>query len=197
MPEETQLGDTQTFIETAVATCSRVDMNVMTLEQRGELIHTLLESMSGWVRIRNTAWLKLGMMWRFIIKNKIYKFYGEHINNANDFLRELNLNIKRREIETYAQMAGMFGELMRQNGVVPPIRKLVMIAPFCRQESPDERPEWFHKVMALPTSALEDEIREARGGVPRDTCLHLPQKQEVWTRCGVCGKWLEKIRDAE
>jgi hypothetical protein len=89
-------------------------------------------------------------------------------------------------------MAALFGRALRERNVQVPIRKLVIIAPYGKG---DQTEEWLEKAISLPSGALEDEIREQRGLPPTDGCDHPAGTMEVWTRCGRCGKWLEKIRN--
>ncbi len=173
-----------------------VNWKKMKQEEKGVLIHEISQGLIEQAQLKDKAWMNIGMLWRFVIANKVYKHAGEHIKNANDFLRELDLGIKRREIETYAQMVGIFGRYLRATGKEIPLRKLVMIAPFCKYDE-DETNKWIEKADKLPTPALQDEIRQAKGQPARDTCGHPDDMQELWTRCGVCGKWLQRMGASE
>lgn len=172
---------------------AKINFKAMTPEQKGEFLHEFASMFSSQVRIKDMAWINLGLLWRFAVKNKVWRIAGEHVKNANDFLRELDLGIKRREIETYAQLAVLFGRTLTERNIGVPIRKLVMIAPYCKDEA--ESSEWLEKAISLPSAALEDEIREVKGLPTRDECDHPAGTMEIWTRCGHCGKWFEKIRD--
>lgn len=179
-------------VEALISAGVSVNWKKMKPEDKGILIHEISQGLINQAQLKDKAWMNLGMIWRFVIANKIYKHAGDHIKNANDFLRELDLGIKRREIETYAQMVGIFGRYLRTKGKEIPIRKLVMIAPFCKGDE-DITNTWVEKADRLPTPALQDEIREAKGQPARDTCTHPDDRQEVWTRCGVCGKFLQRM----
>jgi len=174
-----------------ITTGAKIDLKTMTPEQRGEVVHNVSQMFLAEARAKDTAWIRIGLLWRFSVRNKLWRYLGEHIHNANDFLRELDLGIKRREIETYAQMAELFGRAMRERNVEIPIRKLVMIAPYCKGEDSED---WIEKAISLPTPALANEIREHKGLPTTDGCDHPQGMMEVWTRCGHCGKFFEKIR---
>ncbi len=183
-----------TELEAIIASCPKINIKAMSPEDKGVMMHSIITMMSQQNSEKEIAWLKLGMIWRFIIKNKLYRHYGDHIRNANDFLRELDLGIKRREIEIYAQLALIFSNYIKARGLDVSIRKLVMIAPLCKNEADAEIiTEWVDKAINLPTQALEDEIREAKGRLPRDRCSHPEDKQEMWLRCSMCGKWISPI----
>ena len=171
-----------------------IDMKVLDQEQRGQIIHDVIDGMGQQAKLKDIAWLKLGMLWSFIVKNKLYKYAGEHIRNANDFLKEIDIGVGRREMDNFAQIARIFGRLVKTHPV--PIRKLVMIAPLCTDQDQEVIAEWFSKAQALPSGALEDEVREAAGRQTKDTCDHPAGSQEVWIRCGKCGKFLELIQEA-
>jgi len=195
MPDETVGSVTEIQanenLTSLVMTGAKIDLRGMTPEQRGEVVHSVSQMFLAEARAKDTAWIRIGLLWRFSVRNKIWRYCGEHIHNANDLLRELDLGIKRREIETYAQMAELFGRALRERNVEIPIRKLVMIAPYCKGE---DSGDWIEKAISLPTPALANEIREHKGLPTTDGCDHPQGAMEVWTRCGVCGKWHEKIR---
>jgi len=181
-------------LEEQILTNALVDLKALTQEQRGIMVHEVMSSIVTQSKVKDVAWLKLGTLWSFIVKNKLYKYAGDHIRNANDFLREVDIGVQRRELERYASAARIFGHLIRERPV--PIRKLVMITPLCTDQDEAVIAEWFNRAAALPSAALEDEIREAMGRQTKDTCDHPTSVQEVWLRCGKCGAWLEKVQDA-
>jgi len=178
-------------LEALVSSGAVINLKRMTPEQRGEITHAIFTGMQSAVAEKDMAWVKLGLFWAFVQKNKLYKYCGDHITNANDFLREADLGIKRRELQNYAALATIFGRILRQRNVNVPIRKLAMVHPMIVRGGDPE--EWIDKAIALNTPALEDEIREARGLPARDVCAHPADMQEVWMRCGNCGKWIEKV----
>lgn len=178
-------------VEELVYSGGKINLKKLSPKDMGDVIHSIVVSMRRECNIKDAAWIKLGFLWRFVVKNKLYRHYGDHIKNANDFLRELDLGVKRRELELYAQMASIFGRAIQDRNAQVPLRKLAMIAPLCKE---GDAGGWLEKAFILPTHALEDEIREARGQVTKDSCLHPDDKQEVWMRCSECGKWVTKIR---
>lgn len=181
-------------IESVIATCPKINLKAMTQQEIGAMMHDVVSMMTQQNTVKDVAWMKMGMVWRFIVKNKLYRHYGDHIRNANDFLRELDLGIKKREIDTYAQLSLIFSNYIKARGLDVSIRKLVMIAPLCKNEQDAEViTEWVDKAINLPAQALEDEVREAKGRLPRDRCEHPQDKQEMWIRCSVCGKWLHPV----
>ncbi len=188
--EVVQVADMETNLDVLIRSGAKINLKKMPVEKRGELIHAISQGLLSEATVKDMAWLKLGFLWKFVISNKLYRYAGDHIRNANDFLRELDLGIKRREMDTYAQMAGLFGRALRARGQEIPIRKLVLIAPLCKRGDVDD---WIEKAYALPTTGLEDAVREAKGQTPRDACVHPDDRQEVWTRCGCCGKWLQRV----
>ncbi len=191
---EVRSGYSAENLEELILTGALVSMKALTQEQRGTMVHGVIESIVTQSKVKDVAWLKLGMLWSFIVKNKLYKYAGDHIRNANDFLREVDIGVQRRELERYASAARIFGHLIRERPV--PIRKLVMITPLCSDQDEAVVAEWFNRAAMLPSGALEDEIREAMGRQTKDTCDHPAAVQEVWLRCGKCGAWLEKVQDA-
>lgn len=192
MPDNTEVVEPESLsLDMLIQTNATVNMKKMPPEQRGELIHELSAGMMREARNKDLAWVKLGLMWSFYVKNKLYKYCGDHIKNANDYLKELDIGVKRREMELYAQMAGLFGRTLRERNIEVPIRKLRLISPFCTDDATDV---WVDKAISLPYPALEDEVREAKGQPARDSCDHPEDQQEVWIRCGKCNKFLERVK---
>ena len=181
-------------LQEAVLTGARVDMKVLGERQRGEIVHELMRSFASQSYAKDIAWVKLGLLWSFVMKNRIYKFCGPHINNANNFLRELDIGVGRREIQNYAKIARVFGSLIQTTHV--PIRKLVMIASVVEDESEEVVHEWFDKAVALPTGALKDELAEFKGQTPKDACSHPQEFRSLWFLCEKCGAWLECVQES-
>jgi len=191
---EVRSGFSAENLEELILTGALVNMKSLTQEQRGTIVHEVSAGIIAQSRVDGIAKLKLGMLWSFIVKNKLYRFAGDHIRNANDFLREVDIGMTRRSIERYAQVAHIFGDLVREHPV--PIRKLLMIAPLCSDQDVAVIEEWFNKAKMLPSGALEDEVREATGRQTKDTCDHPLDMQSVWICCEKCHSFLEKIQDA-
>lgn len=179
-------------LDAMITSGAKINMKAMKPEERGVVIHDIMQKLQAENRAKDIAWVKLGMLWSFIIKNRLYRYCGEHIRNANDFLREVDLGVKRRELEYYASLATIFGRILRQRNVQVPIHKLALIQPMINKGGDPE--EWVEKALSLPVRALEDEVREATGRQPQDACAHPENRQEVWMRCGVCGKWIERVQ---
>lgn len=195
MPETevTQVEQMGSNYEVMIQTNTKVNIKKMTPAERGDLVHTVTQGMIQEGRAKDVAWVKLGMYWAFILKNKLYRYCGDHIRNANDFLRDVDLGVGRKELKRYAELADIFSRILRTRNVEVPLRKLAVIQMMIAKGGDPE--VWTDKAIALPLSALEDECREARGLQPRDTCGHPEEQQEVWMRCGCCGKWLEQVRN--
>lgn len=165
-----------------------VNWKEITKEQRGELIYSAIVGLREAVKTIDSSWLQIGMIWHFIVKNKAYRHYGDHIKNANDFIREIDIGVKRSMLDHYARMWGMFSKYL--NGKDVPIRKLLLVAPVVAEDTVEE---WVEKAEAMPYDALKNEVREKQGKIATDVCDHPPEFNELWVRCKKCEKFLQKL----
>jgi hypothetical protein len=198
MPRITETLVVQVTFDELIENNSAVNLRKMTPEARGALIHNIIQGMTEATRAIDNLWLHMGKFWSFIIKNKVYRHYGTHIRNVNDFLRELDLGVSRSNLDHYARVYNTFGRYVRENNLQIPYRKLLTVHPVVEACSAVQQREeaiqiWVDKANTLPMGALENEVRVARGLTPTDACLHPPEASQLWSRCGECGKWLELI----
>jgi hypothetical protein len=187
-------------INAAIASGEKLPVKQMTAEQRGQLIEHLRTNLSGAVRQIDNLYLHVGMYWNFMVKNKLYKYWGSHIKNVNHLVRELNLGVGRSTLDHYARIYAMFGKYLRRENLCPPLSRLLVVHPVLENrqfENEDERDvevtAWAHKAASLSIEDLRNEVREARGMVTTDECTHPPEQSQLWSRCGCCGKWIEMI----
>jgi hypothetical protein len=173
----------------------KIDWNKLTPAKRGDIIHATINGLRDSAKQIDNGWLKIGMYWHFIVTNKLYRHCGDHIKNANDFLREIDIGVKRSMLDHYSRMWGMFSKYLKDRHV--PIRKLLLMSPVIDVDNPDNIEEWLNKAEHQPYEALKNEVREKQGKVATDVCEHPEDYQELWARCGKCEKWLQKISSSK
>ena len=157
---------------------------------KSSLVFNLVAAMKDNQCAIETTWLKQGAIWHFLTKNKLWSAYGEHIKNASDFLREIDLGVTRRSLEYYASIVdSKIGEYLTANNLIIPVTKLRTIAHVVKESGDVEG--WISKC-DLPIKALEDEVKSYKGLITTDSCLHPADKQVPYTRCSICQKWLQK-----
>ena len=157
---------------------------------KGKIVFELVTELKCAMYEIETNWLKLGAIWHFLSKNKLWSAYGEHIKNASDFLREIDLGVTRRSLEYYASIVdSKIGEYLTVNNLIIPVTKLRTIAHVVKESGDVEG--WISKC-DLPIKALEDEVKSYKGLITTDSCLHPADKQVPYTRCSICQKWLQK-----
>jgi len=157
--------------------------------EKGKIVHKCVTELRVAMHEIETNWLKLGAIWSFLTKNKLWSAYGSHIKNASDFLREIDLGVTRRSLEYYASIIdSKIGDYLVTNNLVIPVTKLRTIAHVAKESGDIEG--WINKC-ALPIRALEDAVKEYKGMPTTDTCLHPANKQIRYTRCEICNKWLK------
>lgn len=133
------------------------------------------------------TWLKVGILIREATEGDPpdFKVLG-YRTETEYFLHELNL--PRSTALHFRQSAEKWGHLILNNRLEPPpISRIIKLNSL--QIPEEQKLDWLHKALTLPPPAFADEIREAKGQQPRDTCDH-SDITWGWGRCNKCGKWL-------
>jgi hypothetical protein len=163
--------------------------NSFSQEQKGALVHACIGSIKRDADQIEQHWMLIGLTYHFITINKLWSAYGSHIRNATDFFKEIDLGISRRSVEHYAAIMGSkIGDYIREKGLLVPMTKLRAIATVVKDTGDMEG--WVGKAKALSQKALEDEVREARGRQPSDTCEHPAGSLIRYLHCEKCNKWI-------
>ena len=68
--------------------------------------------------------------------------------------------------------------------------KLAMIAPYIAKLTEDGQIELLHSALHLSVKALENNLKESKGLVASDNCLH--KETEIWRRCISCNKFIKE-----
>jgi len=156
----------------------------ITLKEKSEKIFKIVEQIRNIKKNIIADYLILGSMLKEVRDKKLYSSYGSHIKNFDDFIIEVDL--KRRSAYNAIEIFERFGESLKGKDVENlNYTKLVALLPVAK----DNIEEWIDKANLLPTSALNDEIREAKGKISSDVCQHPEEDQEYFTKCKVCGNW--------
>jgi len=159
--------------------------------EKGKIVFQCVNELKCAMHEIETNWLRLGAIWFFLSKNKLWSSYGEHIKNASDFLREIDLGVTRRSLEYYASIIdSKIGEYLTANNLIIPVTKLRTIAHVVKESGDVEG--WISKC-DLPIKALEDEVKSYKGLITTDSCDHPADKQIPFTRCEVCSKWFKVV----
>jgi hypothetical protein len=104
----------------------------------------------------------------------------------SDFLREIDIGIGMSQCDHLVRVYRTFGEHMEGRKIA--FKRLLMLAPLVK-EGTNITP-LLDMAENLPLRALQDEIREAKGLVASDQCLHPVGTLEAHYRCTVCGAWV-------
>lgn len=158
--------------------------------EKAEYAQRLVNQMGKAVAKMNQTHLLIGGMLFFAKETKIFKAYASHVKTWNDFIREIDIGINVAQANHMIRVFTRFGRQLRNDPTRRriPFSRLLMIIPLCT--GPDETEDWLNKADTLPHQAFLDEVREAKGMQPTDTCLHPDESMTKWVKCGVCHKWL-------
>lgn len=159
--------------------------------QKSEDVYNLVSEITKAKRAIGLSFLLIGKNLYTIKEKNLFKYYGEHIESFNDFLKEIN--IKRASGYNYIAVYKTFGYLIERKNLDVDYTRLVKLLPIVKEENKEE---WLYKAQDLPVEAFSNEIREARGKVSVDECEHPIDERVYYYRCGVCNKWI-KINQGE
>lgn len=181
-------------IEDAVRGGLRISMKKLSASQRGDIVAWLEQGMRTASMQVDSAYLFMGMCWHFATLNKLYRYWGSHIKNANDLVRELNIGIGRPWLDHCKKVWQVYGKYLVDTNITPPVSRLVQALPMITHvKDPEEKAfavqVWANKAMDLPREAWVNEVRVAKGKTPTDTCDHPLNCCEIWQRCTKCEKF--------
>ena len=140
--------------------------------QRGELFDHVRKNMETAVRQGVHSYLSLGKDWSYLVENKAWRFWGNHVKNKADLARDLNLGVSVGMLDHQKRVFDAFGKYLK--GRTPPLSNLIKLLPLV--DSLEDIEGWVQKASELPVIAFENEIRDAKGLVPSDSeceCLEL------------------------
>jgi hypothetical protein len=122
-----------------------------------------------------------------IQKEKLYGYYGSHIENFEMFLKEIG--IKHGTAFNCIRIWRAFGAY-KNLYALPDYFRLVMLLPLAEKLNEEEKEEWITKAKELTFSDFRDEIRIARGKISELDCKHDGEK-DFFFRCKICGKFVK------
>ena len=171
------------------------NLKSMTPSKRGEIFHSIRQELDVCIREVDKNYLKIGMLWAYLCEHRAWRWWGEPVKDANSLVRELNLGIKRGELDHLRRIWLMFGKYLQKEKTRPPLSKLILVHPVLLEgvfsseaEKESAIAEWVNKANSLPLEAFKNEIRVSRGLVPTDVCTH-EGDHENWLRCCICNKF--------
>ena len=166
----------------------------LTNEQKTLVVVKCVEEIKNSKQQVINSFLTIGRCLDLVESEKLYSFYGEHLETFNDFLREIRLG--RATAYNCMRIWREFGKVLLSKNLDIDYFRLVRLLPILKEETKEEvREDWLYKAQDLDVKGFDDEIREAKGQIPQDTCNHSGEKT-YFQRCSICGK-LEKANIEE
>ena len=159
-----------------------MNLKEMTPVRRGEIFDHVRKSMETAVRQGVHSYLSLGKDWSYLVENKAWRFWGNHVKNKADLARDLNLGVSVGMLDHQKRVFDAFGKYLK--GRTPPLSNLIKLLPLV--DSLEDIEGWVQKASELPVIAFENEIRDAKGLVPSDSecdCINL-KHISICRRCG-------------
>ena len=149
-----------------------MNLKEMTPVKRGIIFNDIRHSMETAVRQGVHSYLSLGKDWSYLVENKAWKYWGNHVRTKADLARDLNLGVSVGMLDHQKRVFDAFGKYLK--GRTPPLSNLIKLLPLV--DSLEDIEGWVQKASELPVIAFENEIRDAKGLVPSDSecdCLEL------------------------
>ena len=159
--------------------------NELSKTKKAEIVFNLVEEIKEAKRNTVKSFLVIGKNLDIIQKEKIWQYYGEHLERFDDFLKEIRIG----RATAYNCMAiwREFGQLLISKNLDVDYFRLVRLLPVVKEN--DDKEEWLNKADTLTIQGFNDEIKEAKGFSTTDTCNHPEEEREYFWRCKRCGKW--------
>ena len=153
-------------------------MNKLTIDITG-LVQKITEAKKNMV---GNA-LTIGKCLSDIAVNDLWKEYGSHLENFDDFLKEIV--IPKSTGHHYMRVWDTFGEYLMANGLALPIRRLIKLLPIATEENKEEL---LHKAEILSDADFSKEIAEEKGIID---CQHPEDQRQYFYQCKVCKQWVK------
>ena len=157
----------------------------LSTKQKSEIIFSLVGVIETAKKNIATAYLVIGEALSKINKGRFYASYCDHINNFDDFLKEITF--KRSTAYNLIAIWDNFGSLLSNRLDIPEYTRLVHLLPVVNEENKEELIE---KANSLAINDFEDEVRILKGRTSRLDCSH--KETESWVKCKSCQKWLKR-----
>jgi hypothetical protein len=155
----------------------------------GTKIHNHIEAFHRFFKEGNVSWLRAGRELIILKRLEVWKNDGTDGNSWREWT-EKSLLISGTTADRLIRIADRYGAIMDANPVYADVdmTKLELL-PDSSNDGQEELLAWIEKARNLSVRALKDEIRETKGKVATDVCLHNGEL-ETFNRCTACGKFL-------
>ena len=162
--------------------------NDISKTKKVEIVFNLVEEIKEAKRNTMKGFLVIGKDLDVIQREKIWQYYGSHLENFEMFLTEIGF--KHATAWNCIRIWRIFGRY--KNLYEIDYFRLVRLLPIVNEEN---KGEWFEKAKVLIPNDFNDEIRIAKGKVSQLDCKCPFEEQEFYTRCRICQKWKRRKKD--
>lgn len=156
---------------------------IISKTKKAEIVFQLIEEIKNAQKETVKGFLIIGRNLSKIQEEKLWSYYGSHIENFDSFLREIK--IKRATAYNLMAIWRNFGEIIISKNLDVSYFRLVKLLPIVKKEKNKE--DWLFRAQELDPQGFENEIREALGKIPTDKCEHNGEKIYL-VKCMICGK---------
>lgn len=117
---------------------------------------------------------------------RYYRHLGEHVETLDDFFVEIRLG--RSTAYNLMEIWEKFGQHIGEGAEIEYTR-LVRALPVSKKLDDTQVTLLLEDARLLPSTAFYDNLRNLRGQVATDECLHV--EREAWEKCRCCGKMMK------
>jgi hypothetical protein len=169
-----------------VADC-KIKKNPYSLEAKeryGDLVFRLVEQLKGIERAVGRNLLEAGRIFSMFRKDKLYRYYGDHIKTFHQFADEIGWC--KTKAYDLADIYDTFGEVLeREPKYLDTMTKthLKVLLPIVND---DNKEEWLEEAASQTTTGLKNQIASAKNRTPTDECDHSGGMMVIY-KCKDCG----------
>ena len=169
-----------------------IDMSKLTKEEKGTICFEAVQTLGFATKRIDEAWREVGKLLSWIKKTKIYKFYSDDINGQmqtdectwSKFIKSIDLGFDVAHSDNLIRVSDTFEPYLEDRHIK--YARLLEAKPVVTEEN---REEILNAAEHLPLEGWKDTIREQKGKVLVEACLH--DELENYGRCKACGKWIK------
>lgn len=155
-----------------------------------EQVHKILKEIDVLNRGIGRDLFSLGLLWQALKAGEAHKPMG--FENFSEFIHAYT-GFKIAHVNACIAVAKTFKVQLETATVASPIPafyRLKKALPLIKTD--EDKQLWYEQALELPPTGFEDAIREAKGQIPHDSCLH-EGVLEAWQRCPICGKFFKMV----
>lgn len=135
-------------------------------------------------------YIELGRLWKLVRDGKLWMAQAG-VNSFREFC-EKESGFSHSWVYGAIRVSESFGGLIESDPALVEMdhSRLVKLLPVAEDSSEEVRLEWLHKAARNSKKDFDNNLREAKGKQPSDTCSHPAEWRSSWEHCDLCTHWI-------